>query len=93
MENHVPMEGEIRTWLPIRVELSNPSVDWEKTWLNLKLKGLDSDQTSFLKLALTCSFTVIAMFVSIYIYICNKIPPCYWLTHQILSNINQLQPS
>ena len=37
---------------------------------------------------LTSSFTVSAMFG-----VCNKITPCYWLRHKILSNINQLQPS
>ena len=50
LENYVTMEvklAEQRTWRPIRVELHHPSVDWERIWLNLKLKGLNPDQKSF----------------------------------------------
>ena len=62
-------------------------------WQEIKLKLSHILHGSFSEACPTGSFTVSAMFISTIYYLCNKIPRCYWLRHQILSNINQLQPS
>ena len=41
-------EGATRTWKPTKFELSHPDVNWDRSWHYTKLKGLNSDQSSFL---------------------------------------------
>ena len=37
-----------QVWIPAKCEVSQPGVNWDRTWLFAKLKGLNSEQTSFL---------------------------------------------
>ena len=37
-----------RVWKPIKCEINFPDVDWDRTWELTKIRGLDSNQTSFL---------------------------------------------
>ena len=49
LENHVTMTDDIpRSFILCRAETLNPDNDWENTWRLARLKGLNSDQTSFL---------------------------------------------
>ena len=47
----VPMEvdaAQQQVWKPVKCEVSNPSVNWDRSWEFARLNGLSSDQTSFL---------------------------------------------
>lgn len=51
LENNVTMELSTlntRVWKPIKCEINFPDVDWDRTWELTKIRGLDSNQTSFL---------------------------------------------
>ena len=51
MENHVTMElsdTNERVWRPIKCELISPSVDWGRSWSLAHVKGLSSEQYTFL---------------------------------------------
>ena len=52
LQEHVtmapPAENTPASYIPCRTETNNPDTDWERTWRLARLKGLDSDQTTFL---------------------------------------------
>ena len=49
LEDNVTMVNQIsRMYTPSRAELLSPNMDWENTWRLARLKGLTSEQTSFL---------------------------------------------
>ena len=53
VEKHVTMISPLpreatRTWRPSKFELNNPDVNWDRSWSYTRLRGLNSDQTSFL---------------------------------------------
>ena len=52
LEDNVTMETDsdeaARNYIPCKAEKLNPTIDWQRIWQLARLKGLDSNQTSFL---------------------------------------------
>ena len=51
VESHITMSTDldgIRKYIPCRSERKNPQLDWENTWRLASLRGLDSENQSFL---------------------------------------------
>ena len=58
IEDNVTMEstnGEQRQYIPSRIELKNPETNWEHSWRLARLKGLGSENVSFLFRLLHCT--------------------------------------